>query len=199
MVTIIFNGKKNEIKSNDEINTILDLKLEIEKILGVPHTEQKILSRGKILHNDDTHSSNKYIVLHSVEEKKIEEPKIERAKCKNSKCNFWGSDQSDGFCSKCHQDLAIKIEKKVNDEKEKKLEQEKIERELIRKERAGICQECKTTKKSYMIMECRCGYFYCQKHIFHRHHNCQYDYIENTKTKMALNAEKMKMRKYENI
>lgn len=198
MVTIIFNGKKNEIKSNDVINTILDLKLEIEKILGVPHTEQKIISKGKILHNDNIHSSNKYILLHSVEEKK-KEPKITRAKCKNNKCNFWGSNESDGFCSKCYDNLRFDNEKKDIVEKEKKIEQEKIERELIRKERAGICQECKTTKKSYMIMECRCGYFYCQKHIFHRNHNCQYNYIETTKIKMTLNAEKFKIRKYKNI
>ena len=56
--------------------------------------------------------------------------------------------------------------------------------------------KCTMWKKKLLISEefankCKCGNYYCSKHIFYTYHNCEYDYINNNKNNMSSNVIKL--------
>lgn len=194
MVTIILDGKKRHLEEDNDLVNILCLKKMIESQLGVPYSEQKILYKGKIMKDLDEIRLNKTSQFFVVREQVLEREIVNNPTlCKNKPCKFWGVDEFDSMCSICYK----KSQEQLYDEKMELKEELIVKEELMTNEKS--CFQCKTTKMSYMIMECKCGHFYCQKHLFHKNHNCEYNYFEDTKIKMKENAEKSKKRKYENI
>lgn len=95
-------------------------------------------------------------------------------------CGFYGLEETEGYCSQCHQEL--KKEKEEEDAKraaelKAKEEAERAEREAKRPKQEDVTRCYKCNKRvGITIIQCRCGYSFCAKHRYSVAHDCTYDY-----------------------
>jgi hypothetical protein len=204
MVHFIIDGKKRTLDVKEEFLNTFRVKMLIELYFHIPVSEQKLFYEGKILKDDSfvlKEYQDKTIMVMRAETEDDDLVK-EKEECHSIECKFWGSNKLDGLCSQCHS-VKVTLEKekieKEKIEKERAEKAEKEEKEKLEKEKEilikSICKKCKTKKRSYMIMKCKCENYFCQKHIFSGNHDCQYDYIGNKKKQTEDDNENPKTKK----
>lgn len=221
-LTVKIPGAKTETVETDDkaCVTTMDLKKLVVEKSGIPIDQQKLLVKGKVLNDTDILSEKKvkdksviFLVKGIADKsssstaaaassttdtssKKEAEPEV-RTKCKGE-CGFFGSSDTDNYCSQCwkkkldkdkearikEMDDAEAAEKKKEEDKrkgitngdsgsDKKVEEEKKEKPV--QENKTRCFSC-NKKVGLTGIECRCGYVYCAAHRLPEIHNCDFDY-----------------------
>lgn len=94
--------------------------------------------------------------------------------CKND-CGFHALSKQNGYCSKCFllQKNADQTEDKTADTTTNKTTgNQTIEPS---KERSHRCEMCHKKLKTNIVF-CKCGHAYCPLHIYHKNHDCTFDF-----------------------
>jgi len=108
------------------------------------------------------------------DEKSVDEPQI----CRGANCHFYGSKNTDGYCSQCFKEKVAKVkddEKLALPELPEPLaatstEPEKSVRPVQKKKKR--CWNCNKRTTPAGRFDCKCGYIYCTRCRYPDVHNC---------------------------
>jgi len=59
------------------------------------------------------------------------------------------------------------------------------------------CKSC--NRKTHLILKCRCEHMFCVNHIQAEYHDCVFDYVGESRQKLAAENPKIKTRKLNTI
>lgn len=201
--------------------TVAHLKTRIFEVKGIKVDDMSLTFKGKKLDNDSAIISSyglrdKAILLlvkrskPNLSTSSSSSPPSVASNCLNN-CGFFGNPATMNYCSKCFKDLglsnnnnnnvSIKKEEIISEETKKEVvteEKENKESESPKQTDKSKCWKC-NKKIGIYGFECRCKYFFCEKHRYNDLHDCKFNYSEFQKANLVVKLEKVVEKKVKDI
>jgi len=221
LITLKVNEMKLQIKSIGEANftieadptdTIKELKCKIQELKGFSADDFTLSFKGKKLENENATLSSANLKDKSLLllVKKSSKPNLNSTPspsvskyCVNN-CGFYGNSVTNDYCSKCFKDLGfLKPEVKTpeaNNNNNSNISNNIIDNhvEEVKQVDTSKCWKC-SKKVGIYGFQCRCKYYFCDKHRYNDQHNCTFDYAQYQKANLLVKLEKVVDRKVDEI